>query len=269
MHSERSGVLSIAGSDSSAGAGIQADLKAIAANGAYAATAVTLITAQNTQGVNDIFALPVAMIAAQIDAIFADLKIHAVKIGMLYSRDIMLVVKQRLQYWQAKNIVLDPVMMAQGGAPLIDTAAIKTLPTLFPLATLITPNIPEANALLGTNNIASLDAMQHAARTLGQAYQSNVLLKGGHLATSEANDVFFDNNTNSCTMLQHPRIATQNTHGTGCTLSAAIAAHLAQGKDLATAIRNAKRYLSAAIAAAKKQHLGKGHGPVEHFFTIR
>jgi hydroxymethylpyrimidine/phosphomethylpyrimidine kinase len=264
-NNEKACVLSIAGSDSSAGAGIQADLKTIIANGAYAATAITLITAQNTQGVDNIFALPVDMITAQIDAIFTDLKINAVKLGMLYSRKIMLAVKQRLRYWQAKNIVLDPVMMAQGGAPLIDATAIKTLPTLFPLAALITPNIPEANALLGIS-ITSIDAMQYAARELGNLYKSNILLKGGHLQTHEANDVFFDYSTNTDTVLQHPRITTQNTHGTGCTLSAAIAAYLAQGNKLATAIYKAKYYLSAAITAATTQRLGKGHGPVEHFF---
>ncbi len=266
MQPQRSCVLSVAGSDSSAGAGIQADLKTIAANGAYAATAITLITAQNTQGVNDILALPVEMIAAQINAIFTDLQINAVKIGMLYSHEIMLTVKERLQHWQAKNIVLDPVMMAQGGAPLIDAVAAKTLPTLFPLATLLTPNLPEANALLG-ENIASVNAMQDAACELGNTYKINVLLKGGHLKTPEAADVFFNIDDNTCRVLRHRRISTQNTHGTGCTLSAAIAAYLAQGNDLATAISKAKRYINTAIAAAAAQHLGKGNGPVEHFFN--
>jgi len=268
MTDKKTCVLSIAGSDSSAGAGIQADSKAISATGAYAATAITMITAQNTLGVTEIFTLPITIINAQIDAIFSDLSVKAVKIGMLYNRETMKAVQQRLEHWRANNIVLDPVMVAQSGAPLIDAAAIQTLKTLFPMAALITPNIPEANALL-QENITDIDAMCVAAQQLGKEYQTNVLLKGGHLTVTPCTDIFFNQQNNTIVHFAKPRIITQNIHGTGCTLSSAIASFLAQGNTLETAIRRAKHYLNHAIQAAIDWQLGSGPGPVDHFSNLR
>ena len=268
MLDKKTAVLSIAGSDSSAGAGIQADSKAITATGAYAATALTMITAQNTLGVNSIFALPAEMVAAQIDAVFADLNINAVKIGMLYNSEIINTVKKQLLHWQAKNIILDPVMLAQNGASLIDSSAIPTLKALLPLARLITPNIPEANMLLGTM-ITDVNAMYQAAAQLGEQYQTNILLKGGHLSTALCTDVFFNIDTDQLIPFAQPRLATQNTHGTGCTLAATIASFLAQDDTLERAISNANQYLNTAIKAAINYPIGDGCSPVDHFFMLK
>ena len=267
MNNEKPCVLSIATSDSSGGAGIQADIKAISATGSYAATVIALLTAQNTTAVTDIFALPLNIISAQIDAVFSDLKVNAVKIGMLYSKDIMLHVKERLHHWQAKNIVLDPVMIAQTGAKLIDKQAIITLKNLFPIATLITPNIPEANFLLD-QSINNIEEMIAAAEQLGKQYQTSVLLKGGHLTDSKCCDILFNAASGKIARFTDARINTQNTHGTGCTLSSAIASFLAQEKSLETAIADAKKYLTAAIDAGANWQLGHGDGPVDHFFNI-
>ena len=268
MGNEKPTILSIAGSDSSGGAGIQADIKAISATGGYAATAITMITAQNTTSVTDIYALPLDVINTQIDAVFSDLKVKAVKIGMLYSSDIILSVKERLQYWQPPQVILDPVMLAQTGVPLIDSAAMQTLPELFPLANLITPNIPEANALL-SSTINSVDGMLVAAQQLGEKYQTNILLKGGHLSNAECCDILFNATTKKITRFPGTRINTANTHGTGCTLASAIASFLAQGKTLEIAISNAKQYLAAAINSSANWQLGHGNGPVDHFFQYK
>lgn len=266
MSQQKPCVLSIAGSDSSGGAGIQADIKAITATGAYAASAITVITAQNTTTVTDIFALPLPVIAAQIDAVFADLKVKTIKIGMLYREDIMLLVKERLDYWQAKKIILDPVMIAQTGVPLIDDNAMLTLKSLLPMATLLTPNIPEANFLLG-RTINHHHEMIAAAQQLGEQYAINVLLKGGHLSGQQCDDIFFDYTSGNTLNLPSPRINTRNTHGTGCTLASAIASYLAQGETLANAIRKGKTYISEALKAACIWQLGKGAGPVDHFYN--
>ena len=260
-------VLTIAGSDSGGGAGIQADIKAISATGSYACSVITAITAQNTQGVSGIFAIPLDMVEQQLDAVFSDLNIQAVKIGMLADSDIIRLVAAKIRHYQPKFLVIDPVMVATSGDVLLQQHAITTLKTeLLPLADIITPNLPEAAALTGLDIPQSLADMQTMISALREINPHAVLLKGGHLEqSSNSTDLLIL--ATDVIELTTPRIHTRNTHGTGCTLSAAIASYLAQGNDLTTATTLAKRYITAAITAADELNIGHGHGPVNHFFV--
>jgi hydroxymethylpyrimidine/phosphomethylpyrimidine kinase len=256
--------LTIAGSDSSGGAGIQADLKTFAALGVYGASVMTALTAQNTKGVSGIHRVPAEFVTAQIDAVFSDLAIGAVKIGMVAERAIVDAITAGLKRWSPKHVVLDPVMVATSGDRLLATDAVDALRTrLIPCASLITPNIPEAAALLDepvASNEAAVES--HGKRLLALGCQA-VLIKGGHGHGSESVDYLID--ARRTIALAAPRIATENTHGTGCSLSSAIAAGLAKGEDMEGAVRNAKSWITAAIAAADRFTVGHGHGPVHHF----
>jgi hydroxymethylpyrimidine/phosphomethylpyrimidine kinase len=256
--------LTIAGSDSSGGAGIQADLKTFAALGVYGASAITALTAQNTQGVTGIHDVPPNFIVAQIDAVFADLDVGAVKIGMLSQSAAIVSIAKALDRHKARNIVLDPVMIAASGARLLANDAVATLrKELISRALLITPNLPEAAALTGAP-IAKTEAdMAAQAKQLLDAGARNVLIKGGHGEGPESVDLLIGPDLN--VRLAAPRYPSRNTHGTGCTLSSAVAAGLAKSLDLAAAVRAAKDYVTAAIAAADKLDIGHGHGPLHHF----
>lgn len=260
-------LLSIAGSDPSGGAGIQADLKTFSALGTYGAAVITALTAQNTRGVGAVELLSPAFIARQIDMVFEDLRIDAVKIGMLANAAIIATVAGRLRFWQPRWIVLDPVMVAKGGHPLLDTDAITALRRdLLPLASIVTPNLPEAATILGHPAATDEPAMMETGQALLALGCPYVLLKGGHLGGATSPDLLV-----SAAGSQHftaPRIDTANTHGTGCTLSAAIAAFLAQGDDVTAAVSDAKEYITGAIAAADQLSVGSGHGPVHHFHRL-
>jgi hydroxymethylpyrimidine/phosphomethylpyrimidine kinase len=256
--------VTIAGSDSGGGAGIQADLKTFSALGVYGASVITALTAQNTQGVTGIHDVPPAFVTAQIDAVFSDLEVDAVKIGMLSQPGVIEAVAAGLERWKQRNVVLDPVMVATSGDPLISPQAIDVLKrVLIPRALLITPNLPEAAALLGCPIARDEDEMRAQAVRLVEQGARAVLIKGGHSEGAESVDVL--QAPGSFTRLATERIATRNTHGTGCTLSSAIAAELAKGLDLIAAVREAKAYVSAAIAAADRLTIGSGPGPVHHF----
>jgi hydroxymethylpyrimidine/phosphomethylpyrimidine kinase len=256
--------VTIAGSDSGGGAGIQADLKTFSALGVYGASVVTALTAQNTLGVSAIHDVPPDFIAAQMDAVFSDLNVAAVKIGMLSQAGVIETVAQRLDHWRAANIVLDPVMDATSGDRLLTPAAIDVLKhVLIPRALVITPNLPEAAALLDLPLAETEAAMREQGERLLALGARAVLIKGGHGEGAESVDLLVE--PTSCTRLAAVRIPTRNTHGTGCTLSSAIAAGLAKGVDLAAASREAKTFVSAAIAASQRLVVGSGHGPVHHF----
>lgn len=256
--------LTIAGSDCSGGAGIQADLKTFAALGVYGASVITALTAQNTQGVTGIHGVPPDFVTAQIDAVFADLDVGAVKIGMLAQPAIIEVVAAALSRWSPGHVVLDPVMVATSGDRLLAPDAVDALRArLIPCALLITPNLPEAAALLNEPVACDEAAIESQGRRLLAMGCRAVLVKGGHGAGSESIDYLID--ASGTIALAAPRIATRNTHGTGCSLSSAIAAGLAKGEPLETAVRNAKAFVSAAIAAADRFSVGKGHGPIHHF----
>lgn len=256
-------VLSIAGSDSSGGAGIQADIKTITAHRLFAETAITALTAQNTLGVTGVVAVDPAFVAAQIDAVFEDIRPAAVKIGMVSSAAIIETIAERLQAHEARNIVVDPVMVATSGARLIDEDAVRALADhLLPLADVLTPNLPEAEVLCGFT-IPDEASMERAARQLAAAGQGAVLVKGGH-ATTHADDVLVTSPDASALWLRAPRIDTHNTHGTGCTLSSAIACGLAQGWSVEQAVRAAKDYVHGALAAGL--NLGQGSGPLNHMW---
>ena len=257
-------VLSIAGSDPSGGAGIQADLKTIAALGGYGMAAITALTAQNTRGVSAVHVPPADFLAAQIDTIFADVEVHAVKIGMLATAEIARMVAARLAAHKARNIVLDPVLVATSGDSLGAPGVVEAmLEALFPLAIVVTPNLPEAERLADAPEPASFDAQRDLALQLARRGPA-MLVKGGH-ATDEAEAVdvlaLQDGTTQR---FSAPRIATQNTHGTGCTLSSAIATRLAQGAPLSEAVADAKSYLTQALRHAGDLAVGHGHGPVHH-----
>lgn len=255
--------LTVAGSDSSGGAGIQADIKTMTANGVYAMSAVTALTAQNTTGVSDIMEVTPDFLEKQLDMIFSDIFPDAVKIGMVSSEKLICVIAQRLTEYGAKNIVLDPVMVATSGAELIDKGAVEALKTkLLPLAAVVTPNIPEAEILSGIK-IESADDMLRAARIISDSYGCAVLCKGGH-NLNDANDLLYAQG--SYRWFNGKRINNSNTHGTGCTLSSAIASNLAKGYDLETTVRRAKEYISGALSAMLD--LGKGSGPMNHMFDI-
>ena len=260
--------LTIAGSDSGGGAGIQADLKTFSALGVYGASVLTALTAQNTREVRAIHAVEPEFIAAQLTCVFDDLSVRAIKIGMLSESAVIEVIAQILADKADIPLVLDPVMVAKSGDRLLRSEAIGSLRrALLPLATLITPNLPEAAMLLEIAEPQTRQDMQLAAEKLRQLGASAVLIKGGHLSDGDAEESsdFLLTETLAC-WLPAKRIDTLNTHGTGCTLSSAIAAGLALGKDLESAVREAKTYISGAIAAAGQLRVGSGHGPVHHFY---
>lgn len=258
-------VLSIAGSDSSGGAGIQADIKTIAAHRLFAETAVTALTAQNTLGVTDVLDVDPAFVAAQIDAVFEDIRPAAVKVGMVSSAAIIEAIADRLRAHEARNIVVDPVMVATSGARLIDESAVCALAEqLLPLADVVTPNMPEASVLCGFE-VLDEEGMERAARQLGTAGSGAVLVKGGH-AVDRADDVLVAAD-GRVTWLRAPRIDTANAHGTGCSLSSAIACGLARGLSVEQASRSAKDYVHGALAAGLD--LGRGSGPLDHMWEYR
>lgn len=256
--------LTIAGSDSSGSAGIQADLKTFSALGVYGASVITVLTAQNTQKVEAVLTVPPDFVLAQMRAVARDLDVGAIKIGMLATRGIIEAVAKGLKDFAKIPVVLDPVMVASSGDSLLDNDAVDTLRVkLMPAATLITPNLPEAAKLLGEKAARDADQMADQARRLLEAGARAVLIKGGHLHGETAIDVLLDEDGEG--RLEAPRTKTRNTHGTGCTLSAAIAAELAKGATLREAVMRAKEYVTAAIAAADTLRIGKGRGPVHHF----
>ena len=256
--------LTIAGSDSSGGAGIQADIKTMTANGVYAMSAITALTAQNTTGVYGILEVTPEFLANQLDCIFTDIRPDAVKTGMVSSSALIEVIAQKLTQYKAENLVIDPVMVATSGAKLISDEAIETLKgKLLGLATLITPNIPEAQVLSGMD-IRTAEDMERAAKAIYEAYGCAVLCKGGH-QLNDANDLLYSKE--GARWYQGRRIANPNTHGTGCTLSSAIASNLAKGCSLDEAVERAKAYISGALAAMLD--LGKGSGPMNHMFDLK
>ena len=256
--------LTIAGSDSSGGAGIQADLKTMTANGVYAMSAITALTAQNTTGVQGIFEVTPEFLKQQIDSVFTDIRPDAVKIGMVSSAGLIQAIAEKMKEYKAENIVVDPVMVATSGAKLISDDAIGTLKEcLFPLATVLTPNIPEAK-VLSDMDITTAEEMIDAAKKISETYHCAVLLKGGH-QLNDANDLLYRDG--GYRWFNGKRIDNPNTHGTGCTLSSAIASNLAKGYDLDTAVEQAKAYISGALAAMLD--LGKGSGPMDHGFAIK
>lgn len=257
-------VLSIAGSDSSGGAGIQADIKSISANGGYAAAVITALTAQNTQGVFGIQGVSAEFVLAQLTAVLSDIAFDAIKIGMLYSRDIITVIADQLSGCQ--HIVLDPVMVATSGDQLMTDGMVSAMVSqLFPLVDLVTPNIPEAEVIVQAR-ITSQEAMAAAARAIGDKYRVNVVIKGGHIE-GDCADVLYQWEGGLVEWFVAPRCTTQNTHGTGCSLSSAIATYLARGCDLMESVKRAKNYLSKAIVSGADYCLGHGHGPINHFLN--
>ena len=256
--------LTIAGSDCSGGAGIEADLKTMTMNGVYAMSAITALTAQNTTGVRAIQESTPNFLSNQLDAVFEDIYPDAVKIGMVASSELICVIADRLSCHKAKNVVVDPVMVATSGSSLIKTDAVQTLvEKLLPIATLVTPNIPEAQVLSG-KAIESKEDMLSAAKLIGDTYGCTVLLKGGH-SINDANDLLYANG--EMVWFEGKRINNPNTHGTGCTLSSAIASNLAKGFDLAVSVKRAKDYISDALSA--QLDLGQGSGPMMHNFDLQ
>jgi hydroxymethylpyrimidine/phosphomethylpyrimidine kinase len=255
--------LTIAGSDSGGGAGIQADLKTFAALGIYGASVLTALTAQNTKDIFEIYEVPADFIAAQIDAVFSDLKVDAVKIGMLGSASAIAAVSNGLRRHQARNVVLDTVMVASSGEQLLHGDAIGALRELIAQARLVTPNLPEAAALLEAEEARDEEEMYAQARKLLALGAGAVLMKGGHGSGPQSIDLLVEGT--SRTRFVAPRIATRNTHGTGCTLASAIAAGLAKNLSLKDAVGQAKAYVTAALEAADQLEIGSGAGPVHHF----
>lgn len=264
-------VLTIAGSDSGGGAGIQADIKTISACGCYASSAITAITVQNTLGVQEVLGIPPHIIGEQIEAVLGDIGADAVKIGMLHSSEIILEIKKMLVKYDVRNLVLDPVMVSTSGHRLIEEKAVETLKKeLLPLARVITPNIPEAEILLG-RKIDGQDTLPLYARELSEKYSSperkvSVLLKAGHLTEERLIDIFYNAETGGTTPLESTRLHTRNTHGTGCTISSAFASFLASGNSLDTSARLAKDYINGALVSGADYEIGHGFGPVNHFW---
>lgn len=255
--------LTIAGSDSSGGAGIQADLKTFAAHGVFGMSAITAVTVQNTQGVFAVHDIPDSIVTGQIDAVFNDIRPDSVKIGMVSSVPIIEAISESLRLYGADNVVLDPVMVSTSGHSLLHSDAIEALTKrLFPLADIITPNIPEA-AMLGGEDIHTAEDMPKAAKAIYERFGVKVLLKGGHLPQTGA-DLYYDGSEN---WIEGKRIDNHNTHGTGCTLSSAVAANLALGNDLKTSVINAKKYIEGALS--DMLDLGKGSGPLNHMYILK
>lgn len=260
--------LTIAGSDSGGGAGIQADLKAFSANGAYGMSAITALTAQNTRGVRAIHAVPPEFLEKQLRAVLDDIGTAAVKIGMLHSSKVIKTVVKILKEYHLQNIVVDPVMVATSGDKLLQDDAIQTLTAeLLPLASVITPNIPEAEILLN-RKIKNVEELTQAAKELAATGSRNILLKSGHLDDETLMDIFYDTKQDIVREFEFLKTETKNTHGTGCTLSSAIAAHLAQGLEMEEAIANGLTYTHEAIRNGAEYKLGGGLGPVHHFYKF-
>lgn len=260
-------LLSIAGSDPSGGAGIQADLKTFSAFACYGMAALTALTAQNTQGVTAVHVPPPAFLAAQLDAIYADIRVDAVKIGMLASGAIVATVAERLRAHGQRHVVLDPVLVATSGDSLGSPDVVDAMRTeLLPLAELVTPNLPEAARLANRPAPEDDAGMKEIAEAIHRLGPAAVLVKGGHLRGPESVDILFDGRAH--TTFSAPRVATRNTHGTGCTLSAAIAACLGRGATVTDAIAAAKDYLTEALVRSETLHVGSGHGPVHHFHSF-
>ncbi len=261
--------LTIAGSDSGGGAGIQADLKTFAALGCYGSSVLTALTAQNTVAVTAIHPVPPSFVGAQLDAVLDDIGTDATKIGMLASADVIGAVADGLGRHDPGPVVLDPVMIATSGDALLADDAVSALrELLLPLAAVVTPNLPEAAVLLGGGDLRTVGDMEHAARALAALGPRTVLVKGGHLDDAHSVDVSYDAASGTVRHLDAPRIDTPNTHGTGCTLSSAIAALLARGAPVDRAVDGAKAYLTEAIRAGADRRLGGGHGPVHHFARL-
>lgn len=259
-------VFSIAGSDPSGGAGIQADIKTISAIGAYAATAITAVVDENTHSVSGIYPVPTDFVLGQIDSVITDIGADAIKIGMLHSPELIRVLAKKIQTYGVKHIVLDPVMVATSGDSLMKQGLAEALKSdLLPLATIITPNIPEAEQLL-QRSILTKEDMYVAVRDLADQFSTSVLLKSGHLQGDVLTDLFYNQESKSIEELSSPRIDTKNTHGTGCTLSSAIATYLALGNSLSESVSFAKEYIYQAIRLGANYEIGKGNGPVNHFW---
>src|SRR5262245_26155546 len=259
--------LTIAGFDGSGGAGLQADLKVFSALGCYGTTVLTALPVQNTMGVRSIYNISVECIEEQLKAILDDIPIHAVKIGMLHREEIIETVARLLRQYQVTPIVLDPVMVAKSGDKLLLPSAIAAMKTeLFPLATVMTPNLPEASEILGRDIQTKAD-MEQAAKELVKMGPKGVIVKGGHLE-GNCDDCLCMKNSKDIHWFSHPKIPTQNTHGTGCTFSAAIAAFLAQGLEVLPSVEKAKQYLTKSIEAGSKMKIGQGKGPVHHFHDV-
>ncbi len=258
-------VLTIAGSDSGGGAGIQADIKAISAMGCFAASAITAVTVQNTVGVQAVHPIPLDILAGQIDAVLSDIGADAVKIGMLHSAEVVNLVADKIEEYAIGNVVLDPVMVSTSGHRLIEESAVEVIKArLLPMAKVVTPNVPEAEILIGRKISGEAD-FNDVARELADSYGVSVLLKAGHLTDEVLTDYFYNAEDATLTLLPSKRVDTRNTHGTGCTLSSAFAAALAKGEDLTTAATSAKKYIERAIVSGAEYEIGKGHGPVNHF----
>ena len=259
-------VMTIAGSDSGGGAGIQADIKTISALGGFATSAITAITAQNTVGVTAVHPIPLEILDAQINAILADIGTDAVKIGMTHSREVIEIIVNTLNKYNITNIVVDPVMVATSGDKLIQEEAIAALQELLlPKARIITPNIPEAEILL-RKKITSQSQLPEMARELSLNKNVSVFLKAGHLSDDTLTDILYDAESDIIVELTSKRVYSQNTHGTGCTLSSALATELAKGKSITEAAKAAKDYINSAIVSGVNYEIGKGHGPVNHFW---
>ena len=262
-------VLTIAGSDSGGGAGIQADIKAISAMGCYAASAITAITVQNTLGVQAVHPVPLDILKGQIDAVLSDIGADAIKIGMLHSSEVVNLVAEMIEKYEIRNVVLDPVMVSTSGPRLIEENAVEVIKTrLMPLARVITPNIPEAEILAGCS-ITSEDDFDEIARKLSGNIGISVLLKAGHLSGDNLVDYFYNAEDGTMTKLPSKRVHTMNTHGTGCTLSSAFAAALAKGDGLTAAAISARKYIEQAIISGADYEIGGGHGPVNHFWSMK
>ena len=259
-------VLTIAGSDSGGGAGIQADLKTFSAIGCYGMSVITALTAQNTQGVNAIHAVPPGFAVQQIEAVLSDIGADSIKIGMLYSAELIEAVAQALKKHSAQKIVLDPVMVAQSGDKLLQDDAIEAIKThLMPLADVVTPNLPEASVLCD-RQLTRWSDIESAAETLAGYGSRSILIKGGHGNERVSTDLLFIAAEDRFVTLEADRIETRNNHGTGCTLSSAIASYMAKGSDIEDAVQKAKTFMNQSIAAGAAYKIGHGHGPVHHFF---
>lgn len=260
-------VLTIAGSDSGGGAGIQADIKTISAMGCYASSAITAVTVQNTLGVQAVHPIPLDILEGQIDAILSDIGADAIKIGMLHSTKVVNLVAEMIEKYGIRNVVLDPVMVSTSGHKLIEDDAIESIKNrLIPLSRVITPNIPEAEILSGCK-ISSEQDFEQIAKKLSFNKSVSVLLKAGHLDNDCLVDYFYNVEDNTITLLPSKRVKTRNTHGTGCTLSSAFASALARGEDLTAASKSAKKYIEQAIVSGAEYEIGHGHGPVNHGFN--
>lgn len=268
MYKEYKKVLSIAGSDSGGGAGIQADIKTISACGCYATTAITAITVQNTLGVIDVYPIPATIIEGQLNAVLSDIGADAIKIGMLHSSEVICCITKALKQYNIKNIVLDPVMVSTSGHKLMQDEAIEALKNeLFHNVRVITPNIPEAEILLG-KKINNQQDLYLFAKELSNHRKVSVFLKAGHLKEDELIDIFYNAESDEILELSSKRISTPNTHGTGCTLSSALASFLAKGQSLNEAASNAKNYINNAIIEGAAYQIGHGYGPVNHFWNF-